>query len=167
MEIFLNDLKVCFPGTPPRESALMKYSQTSPAAGPPFPAPPAGRRGEMLLDPSPLPRRASTQDPPRFPQGIWEGGSWLSGRRNCNPSHSKSIQQESHKKLLSREELVLQPPLPPLHDPSLNPGTLDIIGSQSRAGAWSATAAQINIFTTAVGIKMCSAPEKNTKSWNH
>lgn len=79
-----------------------------------------------------------------------------------------STQHKSPKNVIFREEhrsFLQTPALPPLHNASLNQQVLDIIGSQYIAEVCSATAVQINIFTTAVScgaykIKMHSSPMK-------
>lgn len=79
-----------------------------------------------------------------------------------------STQHKSPKNVIFHEEhssFLQTPALPLLHNASLNQQVLDIIGSQYIAEVCSATAVQINIFTTAVScgaykIKMHSSPMK-------
>lgn len=103
-----------------------------------------------MLDTSPFaPRRLSRP----FPRGIA-----ILSVPHLNPA--RTPQERRRAQRLSADGC--SPPR--LHNVSLNQQVLDIIGSQYIAEVCSATAAQINIFTTAVGLtrlKMRSSPKEN------
>lgn len=108
---------------------------------------------------------STTEAPGLLPEGLGAVG-WQQ-EVPASP-RSESAQHKSPRSLVFCKERssFLQPSARPrLQNASLNQRVLDIIGSRYIAGVCSATAVQINIFTTAVGLtrpETCSSPRKST-----